>query len=216
MHRKIIKLYVVIFLLIGTIIYCFAYPKPKYVSTDIFSQLAIPCNIKDWQGRDAEQGWNLEENKYNFISQIFNREYVNKNKENIYLLILNAGNFHNPKVCSRGAGFEIKELDNLRFNVLNRTFEACSLYVGMADDGYLIIYWVCMDKNIVSWTGQKIKELYYTLINKNKIRLMIRLDVPCKEKDIGDATMAARKFVEDLIQSIPTVQAEYIFGRENT
>ena len=72
-----------------------------------------------------------------------------------------------------------------------------------------------MDKDIVSWTGQKIKELYYTLINKNKIRLMIRLDVPCKEEDIGDAAIAAKKFVEELIQSTPTVQAEYIFGREN-
>ena len=72
-----------------------------------------------------------------------------------------------------------------------------------------------MDKDIVSWTGQKIKELYYTLINKNKIRLMIRLDVPCKEEDVGDASGVAKKFVEDLIRSIPPVQAEYIFGGEN-
>ena len=211
--QKKIKLYVVIFLLIGTIIYSFAFPKPKYVGIDSFSQLAIPYIIKDWQGRDVVKKENLKDCKYNFIDQIFKREYVN-GENNILLTILNAGNFHNPKVCSSSEGFKIKEVDNISFNVSNRIFEICCLYVEKSSYGYLICYWICIDKNIVSWTEQKIIELYYTLINKNKMGLMIRLDVPCKEENIVEASMVAKMFVEDLIQSIPTVQAEYLFCRK--
>lgn len=211
--QKKIKLYVVISLLIGTIIYSFAFPKPKYVGIDSFSQLAIPYTIKDWQGRDVVKKNNLKDSKYNFIDQVFKREYVNGEK-NILLTILNAGNFHNPKICSGSAGFKIKEVDNIRLNVSNRTFEICSLYVKKSSYGYLICYWICIDKNIVNWTEQKIIELYYTLINKNKMGLMIRLDVPCKEENIVEASMVAKMFVEDLLQSLPTVQAEYLFGRK--
>ncbi|MBM2832975.1 MAG: hypothetical protein HW406_136 [Candidatus Brocadiaceae bacterium] len=212
MHGKI-KLYVVIILLICANVYCFAFFKPKYTGVDFFTQLAIPNTLKDWQGRDAEQQWNMKEDTYNFISQVFDREYINKNKENIFLLILNAGNFHNPKVCSRSVGFKIKELGKLEFKVSNRTFQASSLFVERDNDGCLIIYWICMNKNIVNWTGQKIKEFYYTLTNKDRTSLMVRLDVPCKVADIGNAVVVAKKFVEDMIQTIPPIQAQYIFGK---
>ena len=211
--RKEIKLYVVICLLIGAAIYSFAFPKPKYKGINSFSELAIPYTIKDWQGTDVVLKENLNETKYNFINQVFKRKYINKENK-IYLTLLNAGNFHNPKVCSSSAGFEIKEVDNISFNMSNRTFKIDCLYAKNSSYGYLICYWICIDKNIVGWTKQKIIELYYTLINKNKMGLMIRLDVPCKEENIVEASMLVKMFVEDLFQSIPMVQAEYLFGRK--
>lgn len=201
------------FLLTGTIIWCFALPRQKYLSTDIFSQLAIPYTIGNWQGRDMEQEWNSEDSKYNFISQCMDREYVH-GENNIFLIILNAGNFHNPKVCFSSAGYEVKEVGNISFSVANRTFPICRIHAKKGSDSYLICYWMCIDKNMVNWTGQKIKELYYTLINKDRIGLMIRLDVPCNEENIGEASMVAKMFAEDLCQSMPMTQAEYLFGRK--
>ena len=118
-----------------------------------------------WQGKYTEQEYNLEEDKYNFISNVFDREYVNKDWKNLFWLILDAGNFHNPKVCSNGASFKVRDLNNAKFSIFNRTFAAHCLYLEKDTECYLRIYWMRIDKNIVDWTGQKIKELWHSLIN---------------------------------------------------
>jgi len=205
------KGWISITLLLFAIIYCFGFPKAKYESLNILSQLKIPLEIDEWQGREVEQEWNIEDEKYNFISQAFECEYVNNGK-NLFLLILDADNFHNPKVCSNGSGFKVRELNDPELHVLNRTFQAHSLYIEKDTEGFLIIYWICIDKDIVDWTGQKIKQLWFSLINKKKAGLMIRLDIPTKEDHIEDALRLAKEFIEDLGQTISPDQAGYIFG----
>ena len=165
------------------------------------------------KGKDTEQEYNLEEDKYNFISNVFDREYVNKDGKNLYWLILDAGNFHNPKVCSEGAGFKLRDLNNTNFSIFNRALTAHCLYVEKGTDSYLMIYWMCIDKNIVDWTGQKIKELWHSLINKKKTGLMIRLDVPCKEDGVESALILAKEFMSELHWTIPLEQLDYIFGK---
>ncbi|HHT9138932.1 MAG TPA: exosortase/archaeosortase family protein, partial [Candidatus Wunengus sp. YC60] len=160
------KGWIVISVLLITVIYCFATTKAKYVSNDILSQLKIPLEMNSWQGEDLEPESNLEEDKYNFINKLFDRAYVNKDGKNLYWLILDAGNFHNPKVCAKGAGFKVKELNNTNFSIFNHELTASCLYIAKGVDSYLMIYWICIDKNIVDWSGQKIKELWYSIINK--------------------------------------------------
>lgn len=203
-------------LLLCAIIYCFGFPKAKYESLNILSQLKIPLEINGWQGRDVEQEWNMEGEEYNFVSQALDREYVNADGKNLFLLALDAGNFHNPKVCSNSSGFKVIELNNLEFHVVNRTFQAHSLYTEKDADGFLIIYWICIDKNVVDWTEQKIKQLWFSLINKKRAGLMIRVDVPTKEDTIGDALKLAEDFIADLGWAISSDQASYIFGNPGT
>jgi len=213
-NLKHTKGWVMVAALLIAVIYCFTGTRAKYVSNDVLSQLEIPLELNGWQGKDTEQEYSLEENKYNFISNVFDREYVNKDGKNLYWLILDAGNFHNPKVCSNGAGFTVKDLNNAHFPLFNRTLTAHCLYVEKDTDSYLLVYWMCIDKNIVDWTGQKIKELWHSLTNKKKAGLMIRFDIPCREDAIEDALNLAKEFMTDVHQTIPAHQLDYIFGKE--
>ncbi|MCF6156577.1 MAG: EpsI family protein [Candidatus Brocadia sp.] len=207
---------ITIIILLSAIIYCFGFHKTKkYESLNILSELKIPLEISGWQGSDVEQEWNKNE-EYNFISQALDREYVNMDGKNLFLLILDAGNFHNPKVCVNGSGFKVIELNDSEFHVLNRSFQAHSLYAEKDADRFLIIYWICIDKNIVDWTGQKIKRLWLSLIDKKSAGLMIRLDIPTKEDSIEDAFRLAKEFIADFGQAISPEQAGYIFGNPVT
>jgi len=211
MH-KIIKPYLVILLITIAIVYSFALPKKKYSGTDILSQLKIPYRLDTWQGADVEQGLDLEDKKYNFISQTIEREYINAAGKNLSLSIMNADNFHNPKVCSNAAGFKVKELNDVELKVANRTIRTNAIYAQSGDEGYLLIYWMCINKDIVDWTEQKIKQLWYSLFNENKIGLMIRLDVPTDEDNIDDAHILANDFITALCNTLNQDDLDYIIG----
>lgn len=204
---------IVIALLLSVIICCFGFSKAnKYEGLNILSELKIPLEIKGWRGKDVDQEWIPEDDAYNFVSQAMDREYVNMEDRTLFLLVLDAGNFHHPKVCASSSGYKVEELNDLEVHVLNRTFRAESLYAEKDDEGFLIIYWICLDKNIVDWTGQKIKHLWFSLNNKKVAGLMIRLAIPTQEDSIEDALRLAKEFISDLGQAIPPDQAGYIFG----
>ena len=212
------KVYVTNAVLLFTIIFCFVFSgtktiKTKYVSQDILSRLEIPYEIEGWQGKDIGQEWNLE-NVTNY-HQIFEREYINKDGKNLFLMILDAGCFHHPKACARSGGFKVKELNGTEFHVLNRAVRAHTLYVEKDTDGFLVSYWVSIDRNITDWTEQKVKQLWFALTNKESTGLMIRLDVPCKEDGIENALQIAQSFVAVFGQAIPLEEADYIFGKIN-
>ncbi|MBV6519478.1 MAG: EpsI family protein [Candidatus Brocadia sp.] len=212
------KGWITIAILLFTSIYCFTFPKAKYESQNIISQLKIPLEFTGWLGTDTEaaQDWNSDDEKYAFISQTLDREYINKDGDSLFLLILDAGNFHNPKVCSSSSGFKVTELNDSEFHVLNRDLRAYCLYVEKDAEGFLMIYWMCIDKNIVDWTGQKIKQLWFSLINKKRNGLMVRLSIPTREDSIASALQLANEFLADLGSAIPPEQTEYIFGNPKT
>lgn len=203
----------VILLLLCALAVSFALPKTKYKSPDILSKLDIPFRFSGWQGKDASNLFNPNDLRYNFISEIFARIYANQYKESLLLLILDAGNFHNPKVCSRGAGNTITDLPNLELKALNHTFQAQAIYVQKDNnEGTLLVYWICINKKLVNWTGQKITQLLYSMFNKEKIGLMVRLDINTRKENLNGGYALAQKFVSDISSQISLDQAEYIFG----
>lgn len=214
MHKKL-KPYITIIFLLSTIVYCFAFPKAKYTGTDIFSRLVIPYEIDMWKGMDTEQEWNLEGEEYNHVSQMLEREYIHKNSKNLFLLLLNAGNFHNPKVCYNGAGFKVRDLENTEFHILDRTFQAHTLYAQNGTEGYLLVYWMCIDNNIVDWTKQKIKQLWFSFFREKSLGLMIRLDIPSSEDNINDSVALAKEFITALSKVMRPEDIPYIFGNQS-
>lgn len=201
-----------ILLLLCALAVSFILPKNKYKSPDILSKLDIPFSFPGWQGKDASNLFNPDDLRYNFISKIFARIYANQYKESLLLLILDAGNFHNPKICSRGAGSTITDLPNLELKTLNHTFQAQAIYIQKGNEGTLLVYWICINKKLVNWTGQKITQLLYSMFNKEKIGLMVRLDIPARKETLDTAYALAQKFVSEISEQIPAKQAEYIFG----
>jgi len=212
------KFWIVIILLLFSIILSFAFPRTKYVGTDFISQLEIPNLLSGWQGKDITDklNINLEDTRFGFISQIVAYEYVNASGENLLFIVLDAGNFHHPNVCFTSSGFEIRELGDTEFRISGRTFKAHTLYTERGTESYLSFYWISIDKKIVhKWIEQKIKQLYFSLFNKKRVGLMVRLDIPTRGENIEDARTLAKQFVRDLSQALQEEHADYIFGKSN-
>jgi len=209
------KFWIVILLLLSSIILSFAFPKAKYEGTGFISQLKIPDTFSEWQGKDITENLDLsaEEDRYKFISGALAYEYVNKDGENLLFIVLDAGNFHHPKVCYTSSGFTVKDLKDTEFHTLNSTFKAHTLYTEKGGEGFLSFYWIIIDKKIAhEWIEQKIKQLYFSLFNKKRVGLMVRIDIPAKEGNIKDAIIPAERFISDLSRALPPEEADYIFG----
>ena len=194
-------------------------PRAKYTGKAITADIldSIPLNGRHWQGRDIDTediGDKLEGEIYNFISRIFARQYINSSRpdETVFLVVLDAGNFHYPKVCFQGAGFSPRELPQRELNLQPAKMRVHLLLNEKARESILSIYWICIDKKIVpTWAEQKLKQLYYSLFNKKRVGLMVRVDVPVAE-DIDEAVEIARDFLNDLYQGTPPQYRDYIFG----
>ncbi|OQY97780.1 MAG: hypothetical protein B6D35_14195 [Candidatus Brocadia sp. UTAMX2] len=217
------KVYITTALLLFTIIFCFASPgantkKTKYVSQDILSRLEIPYEMNGWHGRVVAKEWDLEDEKYYQISQYIEREFISPQGENLFFYILNASNFHTPDSCAKGAGFKTKNLLDTDFhisipaNAEDRTMKAHTFYTEKDGEGFLIIYWLCINKKMINWTEQKAKLLWFSLVNREAVGLMVRLDIPCKEDSINNSLKLAKEFITDFSQNIPLETATFIFG----
>ncbi len=209
------KFWIIIILLSTAIVLSFTYKRPKYKGTGFISRLEIPSAFDGWRGKDitADLQLDLEASKFGFLSDIMTYQYVNGSGQSLLLIILDAGNFHHPNVCYTSAGFRIKELDDTEFNIAGRTVTARTLYTERGTESYLSFYWIVIDKKIVNkWIEQKLKQLYFTLFNKKRIGLMVRIDIPARESEIPDALILARQFVNDFSTALAPEPEDYLFG----
>ena len=202
-----------IFLLIITIVMAYGTPRPKYQSTDILQTITLPDKIGNWSGEDVKQQVNLGQQQYFFIDDIKTKKYVNAQGMTIYLTLLDAGNFHHPKVCFSGAGYTAQDLPDTYFETSNATFLAPTLFFKKTGQDTLVIYWLCINQRRVDWTGQKLKELWFSLWGKKRTGFTVRLDIPVTEDNIKPALIYAQDLIKTLSQSLPKTQADYIFGR---
>lgn len=195
-------------------------PRAKYTGKAITVEIleSIPMNGQKWQGRDIKDiRGNLEGEVYNFISRVFARQYVTASnpEQYVFLVVLDAGNFHYPKVCFQGVGFVSEELPQRQINLPAGKIKAHLMLSKKKDEQLLSIYWICIDKKIVpTWAQQKIKQLYYSLFNKERVGLMMRVDIPVT-KDIDNSVETAKNFLNDLYQATPRRYKDYIFSDFN-
>ena len=208
------KKHLIAFGLIGvTLLVSFGLPRPQYVSPNILPTLHIPMEFAGWKAKDISKELNRQET-YSFISNIFARIYRNAQGQELLLLILDAGNFHNPKVCYGASGYINTDLPDTALNTPNKQFSATTVFLKKGQTNLVILYWLCINKKLVSWTGQKMQELFYSLLNKQKTGLMVRIDVPIsKEEGKAQAAQFAHQFVKDLSQQLSPQELEYIFGK---
>ncbi|MDD5431998.1 MAG: EpsI family protein [Candidatus Omnitrophica bacterium] len=203
----------VIAVLLFSVAVSFGIPKPKYESLNILSKIDVPWRTNYWISQDVSNKFDTRDQRYNFIGNIFGRAYVNRLGERLLFLILDAGNFHNPKVCFGGSGYKISDFADTQLKVGNKVFVAKTLYVQKESENTLLVYWICIDKKIVNWGGQKILEFWNTLLNKKKAGLMLRLEIPTTEGNIPNAQRLANEFLNEIASNIKPDQAEYLFGK---
>ncbi len=206
----------VIILLSTAMILSFTYKRPKYKGTGFVSALNIPAEFDGWRGRDitADLNLELEASRFGFISDLRTYQYVNSRGRTLLLIILDAGNFHHPNVCYTSAGFKLRELDDTEFNIGGgRVITARTLYTERGNESFLSFYWIVIDKQIVNkWIEQKLKQLYFSLFNKKRIGIMVRMDIPARESEIEDALIIAREFVREFSATLAPEPEDYLFG----
>ena len=199
-----------------TIFISFGLQKPKYISEDILGKLNIPYSLSDWRSEDASDSINQRaDDRYNFISDIFARVYGIRDGDSLLFIILDAGNFHHPKVCFGSSGYKIKELEDTQFDIPNGKLKAKTLLAlkGESDEGFVLVYWIVINKKQVDWTEQKMKQLWFSLLNKEKQGLMMRLDIPVTNGDPKAAISLAKRFIADISYEMSDEDMGYIFGR---
>jgi EpsI family protein len=204
-----------VIILILTILISYSLPKAKYTGTGFISELKIPQEISGWTGRDVtkEVGLNVSSSRYDFVSGALAYQYINKEGKSLLFIILDAGNFHHPKVCFTGAGFKIKELPDTEFHLSNHILKTHTLFTERGREHNLSFYWIVIDKDVVhEWIEQKAKQLFFSLFGKQRVGLMVRVDIPVKEDDIHNAMIMAEHFLNDMMSNLTSDQAEYIIG----
>lgn len=209
----------ILMMLAVTFALSFGLPHPKYKSTDVLKQLHIPTYFAGWLGRDLDTAQKLMDENYNFINALFLREYTDIEGKSILLYFLDAGNFHNPKVCLTGAGFKIHELDDTVFTFKTPArgkaapFSGTSIYISNKENGALVTYWMIINGRKVGWIQQKMTEFWCSLIGKRKAGLMVRIDFPTTEADLPHAREMVRSFVASLEHAVTPEDRWLIFGR---
>ena len=200
-------------MLVIAIALAYGTPRPKYQSTDIIKTIILPNKAGIWNGEDVKQKVNLGQDQYFFIDDIKTKKYVNSKGITIYFTLLDAGNFHHPRLCFTGAGYTPEDMPDTIFKTSKAKFQAPTLYFKKKGEDTLVIYWLCINKQRVNWEGQKIKELWFSLWGRKKTGFTVRLDIPVSQEKIKSALIAAQDRVKSLDQNIPKDQADYIFGK---
>lgn len=207
------RLMIVIALLAATIVVSYAMPKKKYQSLDILSKVEMPYKMIGWQSKDVSQQFNPNDMRYNFIKKMLARAYWNSYGESLVFMILDAGNFHNPKVCYGSSGYTFKDLAETEFEVGGKKFKAITVLFQKGTEETLVIYWLVINKEIVNWTQQKFIEFWYSFTGKQKAGLMVRIEVSVRSGKIDDALKLAKGFVGDVGRKFSNEELEYVFGK---
>ncbi len=202
---------VIAVILIATMAIAYGLPKERYKSTDILKEISIPLTVGRWQGVVHKNDIKLMDEKYNFIQALDLREYTHPTGRKVYLFVLDAGNFHNPKVCMTSSGFVTNELNDIDYK-LSQPFSAAAITIAKDKTMVLISYWITINGKRVGWMEQKATEFWFSLIGKRKAGLMVRIDVPTSEQDLPTATEAVQDFVRSLSVSVNAKDHKYIFG----
>lgn len=216
MSNKIKPLLTIIFVL-SALVLSFAFPRTKYAGTDFISKTEIPSLLPGWEGKDmtTQLGLDTNDKKYNFINQALAYQYVNREGKKLLFIVLDAGDFHPPKACFTSAGFKITELTDTLIHTTDHSLKAHTLLTEKGTETFLSLYWISVDKKIIhEWMEQKLMQFYFSIFNKKRIGLMVRLDISTKKDDTEEALAIAKQFINDLSQLLPPEQAEYIFGKK--
>ncbi len=155
---------------------------------------------------------NLQDDRYKFLSDIFARLYTNATGQSLLFLVMDAGNFHHPKVCFGSSGFTVQDLPDTRLATGERTVAAKTLYARRGQEGFVVIYWMVIDRQRVDWTGQKVSQFWSSLLGKNRVGLIGRLDTPTSEAGVNAALAFANSFMPEIGRLLPAEQTAYLFG----
>ena len=219
MNTKTIK-FIIAFLVIAVGCFCIYFtPQAKYEGKGVVLSVmeSVPASFGRWRGQDISVKIDDENPVYNFLSEAFARFYVDRYlpSKGVFFLLVDAGNFHHPKVCMRAGGVQTESLAPRIIKVGDEDKEI-QVHLVLTEEekrDSLIVYWICIDKKVIQqWIDQKVHQFFYSLFNKKSVGLMVRADIDCSREDIDEGVEYAEKFFSDMYQALPEESREYLFG----
>ncbi len=216
---RVIKISLAFVVILVTIYAVYFTPKAKYQGKEevIGIMDSIPEIFGRWRGRDVPVEVDEENPLYNFLSRAFARQYFDlyRRDKGVAFILLDAGNFHYPKVCLTGSGAKTTDLAPQKINVGGRDITVQLVLAEDQSSSILTVYWICIDKKLANqWINQKIKQLFYSLFNKQSVGLMVRADVSFKIDEIDEAVEYVEKFFGDIYKHLPEETRDYLFGKK--
>lgn len=199
-------------LIAATAVAAFALPKPKYQSPDVLAGLRVPDEFGYWKSRDVSGEIDVRDKRYAFLSSVFARQYVNDLGESLLFLIVDAGNFHHPKVCFGSSGFAVHPQEDIEVQSAGRTYRAKALFMDKGRESVLVVYWMTVDGKLIDWTEQKVREFVYSLLGKPRVGLMGRLDISTSAANLDGARSTARTFMRQLGEKLRPEDAAQLLG----
>ena len=192
-------------------------PKAKYQGKEVVLSVmeSVPDMFGRWRGKDVNVDIDEENPIYNFLSRVFARSYrdLYLPEKGVFFMLLDAGNFHYPRICMQGAGVNPQELEPREINIKGRDIPVYLVFSEGEESSNLTVYWICIDKKVVrQWISQKVHQLFYSLFNNKSVGLMIRADITCSMDNIDEGVKYVEKFFSDMYRDLPEESREYIFG----
>lgn len=188
-------------------------PKLKYASTNVLKKIDLPMTAGDWRGENVDLKLALGEGLLAYIGDIIMRKYINSKKQSVYILMMDAGNFHHPKLCFSGSGYTAEDLQDTLLKLPYTEFKASTVYFKKEKADTLSVYWMTIESQRVGWTGQKVKEFFYSLTGKKRTGIITRFDVYTPESRVNSSLVAVKDLVTALSSNMSREQAELIFGK---
>ena len=220
MNKKTIR-FIAAYLVIAAGCFCVYFtPQAKYEGKEVVLSVMedVPENFGRWRGKNMSMKIDDENPVYNFLSKAFARFYEDRYlpQKGLFFMMVDAGNFHHPRVCMQAGGVRTESLAPRAINVGGREILVQLVLTEGKDSGSLIVYWICIDKKVLRrWIDQKAHQFIYSLFNKKSVGLMVRADIACSRDSIDEGVKYAEKFFSDMYRNFPEESREYLFGGSN-
>ena len=139
---------------------------------------------------------------------------MNKDGGEVFLSLLNAGNFHNPKICYTGIGYKPRYEGEYNIILGKKTALRFDSYLMLKKNNNLLTtYWMCIDGKRVNWMEQKVSELICSLTGKKTINILARIDVHTNPGNTDKALAVTKDFIRALYEKLDKNKTAYIFGK---
>jgi hypothetical protein len=208
------KSLIIIAILSISIVASFCFPKTRYQSFDIIEYLNIPLSIKNWSGSEMPNNDEKLKKNFNFINNSKQYYFWKEDGTEIYFSLLNAGNFHNPKICYTGIGYKPRHEGTHNIKLAKNTTLQLETYLMLKENNTLITtFWMCIDGKRVNWVEQKLLELTRSITNRQSINVSTRIDVPTNPENSDNALAVTKNFISDLYETLDKNKKVYIFGK---
>ncbi len=204
----------VVFFIVTAAGLAFTSPRNAYQGTGAIDGIVLPSKAGEWYGQDIPNDLKIGKGLFGYISGLKTMAY-RANGLTVYFTIIEGGNFHNPKLCFQGAGYQSKDLGTVTYLIGGQTLRTQSVIFKRSGQDILVFYWMCVNKKTVTWTEQKFKEFWASLIGQTKVGFIVRLDIPLNEDEVPLALPFVKDLVAKVYEGVSGEDRALIFGNDS-